>query len=189
MKYTLIHLILCFSLFYTSCDTIAQKNAGIISYFKSGDTIYVLLADHTKEDRGWASFGGTHIAGESNEQTAIREFHEETKNLFQDQNISEKIKKSPRIEQKTFVSFVVEVDFVPVHKIMNTPIRGIHYNERGNYAWVPLSEIFRAINTAKNGEFYLKKIYLPKNAPNNKLYKPFVKVMQQAQTNKIFDIL
>ena len=47
----------------------AERPAGIVLYFKSGDDIFLLLADHRESDRGHE--------GESAAETAARETEEE----------------------------------------------------------------------------------------------------------------
>lgn len=159
--------------------TAAQKNAGIIPYFKSGGIIYVLLADHNVASRGWAGFGGTREKGENNKETAIREFHEETKDVFKKQNIDKKIKKHKPVKQENFVSFFVEVKYVSVFEITNKKINSKQYRERDLYAWVPLKEIIRAIKSSKN-KYQLNSLYLPHESKNNRLYKPFAKAIEKA---------
>lgn len=187
MKCRYIPLISYFIFFVNTSSILAQKNAGVIPYFKNGDQIFILIADHRESDRGWASFGGRRHNNETNEQTAAREFHEETKTIFKDQNILKRIKNSPKIEQENFVSFVVEVDFVSVYEIINMSIEDDEYNERGPYVWIPLPEILRAIKTEINGEFLLLKKYLPKDYQQNKLYKPFVQTMKNLEEDKVLE--
>lgn len=171
-----------FLIFVFAGNAFAQKNAGIIPYFKNGGKIYLLLADHKNNNRGWGSFGGKHEEKETQEQNAIREFHEETKNRFMDQGMEAKISSAPFIEQKKFVSYLVEVDFVPVNVFMNADTPGESYHERGPYAWVPLEEVLRAVNS----DHLLNKKYLPKNHDYNKVYKAFAKALRIAAENGIF---
>ena len=57
----------------------AQGPAGTILYFRSGQDVYLLLAEDSRKTRGWGSFGGGANEGESPAQTAARETEEETR--------------------------------------------------------------------------------------------------------------
>ena len=166
---------------------LAQKNAGIVPYFKSGGQTFILIADHQFKDRGWASFGGKHVPGETNEQTAVREFHEETKNIFLSQHIENRL--NGKVEQEKFVTFFVPVDFVSVFEIINTSLEGGIYNERGFYVWVPLSALFKAIEHQVDGEFLLDKKYLPPDYHCRKLYKPYIDALLEAKETGVLDNL
>ena len=61
-----------------------MNSAGIIPVIKENGKVYVLLGE---DDAGWSAFAGRQDLDETPQETAFREFHEETTNIFTDVNI------------------------------------------------------------------------------------------------------
>ena len=122
----------------------AERPAGMVLYFKSGDEVFLLLADHRKKDRGWAGYGGGPYDGESAAETAARETEEETRGYFLRDDLLAMIKdQEPVIDDGGFALFFAEVPFVPAPLVTNNPLPSDDesYVERGPYAWIPYSEV------------------------------------------------
>ena len=86
------HILLIPVLVFVICQhAIAQDPAGIVLYFKSGNEVYLLLAEDAREGRGWATFGGKAREGEHPAETAARETEEETRGYFVRGNLLKKI--------------------------------------------------------------------------------------------------
>lgn len=122
----------------------AERPAGIVLYCKSGDEIFLLLADHRESDRGWAAYGGGPHEGERVAETAARETEEETRGYFPRSTLLKEISgQDPVIDQDGFAMYFVEIPFVPAPLVTNHPLpsEDESYIERGPYAWVPYSEL------------------------------------------------
>ena len=121
----------------------AERPAGMVLYFTSGDEVFLLLADHREKDRGWGGYGGGPYDGESPAETAARETEEETRGYFLRDDLLAMIKgKEPAIDNG-FALFFAEVPFVPAQLVTNNPLPNDNesYVERGPYAWIPYSEL------------------------------------------------
>lgn len=57
------------------------ENAGVLPYAQHKGKIYFLLGKE-RSNRTWSDFGGAGNKGETPKQTAKREFHEETRNIY-----------------------------------------------------------------------------------------------------------
>ena len=55
----------------------------MVLYYQSGGEVYLLLADHAGNDRGWAGFGGGGREGETIDETAAHKAEEEFARIFQ----------------------------------------------------------------------------------------------------------
>lgn len=121
------------------CSNNEITAAGVIAYAQKGDSFYILLADHSGlwSHRGYGAFGGGLEEGETLEQGALREFHEETACHFlgQVQSISKEY-----VRNNHYASFVVRVPFVSAMTLnqtaTNTGCHGAVYSERENWLWV-----------------------------------------------------
>ncbi|RYD75036.1 MAG: NUDIX hydrolase [Verrucomicrobiaceae bacterium] len=124
--------------------------AGIVLYHRSGEEVFLLLADHQPPStRGWGAFGGSYEEGETPAQTAARETEEETRGYFKRVELLNKIKDQTPFEDGVFSLFFLEVDHVPAEQIAGgkIPEGDNSYRERGPWAWVPFSEILRHLKT------------------------------------------
>jgi 8-oxo-dGTP pyrophosphatase MutT (NUDIX family) len=131
--------------------------AGIVAYTKIQGRTYVLLADHLDSNRGWGSFGGNREAAEAIEETALREFREETRCTY-DSLLTIDLSGMPTIDYRIFVSYVVELPYVPAQVFANRPAaadcQGPGFDERGPWVWVPLEEIIRCLEAGEETASY-----------------------------------
>ena len=121
----------------------AERPAGMVLYFKSGDEVFLLLADHREKDRGWAGYGGGPYEGESAAETAARETEEETRGYFLRDDLLAMIKDQEPVIDNDFALYFAEIPFVPAPLVTNNPLPSDDesYVERGPYAWIPYSEL------------------------------------------------
>ena len=113
----------------------AERPAGMVLYFKSGDEVFLLLADHREKDRGWAGYGGGPDEGESQAETAAREAEEETRGYFLRDDLLDMIKGQESVIDNGFALYFAEVPFVPAQLVTNNPLPSDDesYVERGPY--------------------------------------------------------
>ena len=141
-----------------SCLGVRAERAaggGIVLYFKSGDQVYLLLADHPGSERGWAAFGGGSQEGESAEETAARETEQETRGYFLRADLLNAIsEQEPVMDHNGFALYFAEIQFVPAQVVTNNPLPkdDKSYTERGPYAWVPYSELEPYLKGPVNSE-------------------------------------
>ena len=148
-----------------ACGVQTHSAAGIIAFSRIHGETYVLLADHLDSDRGWGTFGGNRDHGESVALTASREFREETRCVYTVPSESD-LAGEPTVGNRRFLSYVIEVPFVPAEEFINRPVpedcRGPEYNERGPWVWILLEELIQVLeNPDSDGEFKLKESSLP----------------------------
>jgi 8-oxo-dGTP pyrophosphatase MutT (NUDIX family) len=178
--------LLCIWLFLLmSQKAIADCGAGTVLYFTSKGETYLLLADHNwprQRDRGWSGFGGL-CDGDPANVAAARETEEETKGFYSRGQILAMLGSSPKIRAGDFTTFFVEVDYVPaiVFNNQNPSNHGVGHYERGPYAWIPISEIFSAIEKRQSGRMHIPGKYLPPSAQTNWLFEPFVTSLMAAK--------
>ncbi len=143
----------------------AERPAGMVLYFKSGDEVFLLLADHREKDRGWAGYGGGPDEGESQAETAARETEEETRGYFLRDDLLDMIKGQESVIDNGFALYFAEVPFVPAQLVTNNPLPSDDesYVERGPYAWIPYSELQPYLNGPVNPEerFPIEERLLP----------------------------
>ncbi len=169
----------------------AQNPAGIILYFKSGNDIYLLLAEDTKKTRGWSAFGGGAHEGETPAETAARETSEETNGYFSRTDLLKKIEnQNPVTDGKGFVQYFVEIDFVPAPRVTNHPPNTTNrsYFERGLYAWIPYSEIEKYVQTDIDRErkYPIDKKFLPLGSQTSWLWPTGLRNIRKAvETNTL----
>jgi 8-oxo-dGTP pyrophosphatase MutT (NUDIX family) len=142
----------------------AQAPAGMVLYFQSGGEVYLLLAEHQGSQRGWAGFGGGAREGETTAQTAAHKAEEETRGAFSRASLLRRIESSP-VMDGDFACYFVEVDFVPVARVMNHPVPADNdaYLERGTFAWIPYSTIEPLVQEEIDRErkYLVDPAYLP----------------------------
>ena len=125
------------------CQTAAaEPPAGMVVY-QSGGEIYLLLAEHAGNDRGWAGFGGGGREGETTAETAAHKAEEESRGYFQRADLLNRIKGQTPVMDGPFAAYFAEVPFVPAPRVMNhtPPEASDTYLERGAFAWIPYSTI------------------------------------------------
>lgn len=190
MKKFILCILCIIALILQSQWTFAGCNAGTLLYFKFQDDIYLLLADHNSNmqgQRGWSGFGGR-CGGDDPDKAAARETEEETGGFYEQAKILDKLRKSSSIKVNDFTTFFVEVEPVPA-VLLNShkkTTQEADYTERGPYAWIPLSEIWRAIENRKSGKANIDKKYLPTNAHTDWLFEYFVNGLDQAKSAGVF---
>jgi 8-oxo-dGTP pyrophosphatase MutT (NUDIX family) len=130
--------------------------AGIIPYTIFNKKHYFLLGLE-KSNRKWSGFVGKSEPGETPKQTALREFHEETKCLFhwvKDLNTPPIIDKTRtgKIVYIWFVKFPVETFFMDLSKFYSISLPK-QFEEKSELWWFNTNEI-------QNGNvlYQLKKI-------------------------------
>lgn len=160
------------------------NGAGVIAYTTIQGETYVLLADHLDNDRGWGAFGGR-LDGQSAREAALREFHEETRCVYQDTTILLDDEKS--LKDARYVAYVVEVKFVPAYLFASIEDRqgctGRQYQERGPWAWVPASSLRESLaRGTRNAE--IERQYLP-SGHQGKIWDRAAENLQMAFDKKL----
>jgi 8-oxo-dGTP pyrophosphatase MutT (NUDIX family) len=139
------------------------RSAGVLAYSRVQGRVFVLLADHRSNNRGWGLFGGERAAGEAVGQAALREFREETRCAYDGVELPRFVA-GRRIDHGSSAVFVIEVPFLPVRVFGSAErskrCRGSAYRERGPWAWVPVGPLLEAAATKKRK---LPKAYLPRD--------------------------
>jgi ADP-ribose pyrophosphatase YjhB (NUDIX family) len=159
MKYLIACLVLTGLM---ACSNNKITAAGVIAYTEQDGQPYILLADHTGLGayRGYAAFGGGLEEGETLEQGALREFHEETACHFlgQIQSVSKEY-----VRNHNYVSFVVRVPFISSEQLNQgsqaDECAGSVYSERANWIWVEQGALLEQLQTGdgfKNDQVDLK---------------------------------
>jgi 8-oxo-dGTP pyrophosphatase MutT (NUDIX family) len=144
--------------------------AGVLAFTRIQGVTYVLLADHRSSDRGWGTFGGHREEGESPEEAAWREFIEETRCIYR--NLPQMdLTEAPRVTLGPYVSYVVEVPYVPAQVFSSLPAppecRAGEFNERGPWAWFPLGVLERVLEEGgSESRFRLPPSHVPKGSPD-----------------------
>jgi len=163
----------------------AQNPAGIVLYFKSGNDVYLLLAEDARKTRGWAAFGGGAHKGESLAETAARETEEETRGYFIQADLLKVIEKQiPVIDDNTFALFFAEIDFVPAQRVTNhqPATEDRSYFEGGPYAWIPFSEIedYVQAKVDRDQKYLIDKRFLPLGSETDWLWPVWLGNMRKA---------
>lgn len=140
--------------------------AGIVAYTRIQGKVYVLLADHPGTGRGWGTFGGHREPGESAEDTAWREFTEETRCLYRDLVQAPGL---PSVTRGTYRSYVLEVPYLPAQVFSSAPAPdgcdAPEYRERGPWIWLPLDVLTRVLTDGEaDGAYEIPRAYLPEGA-------------------------
>lgn len=154
--------------------------AGILLYHRDGDQVFLLLADHSNGQRGWGGFGGTAIPGETEAETAARETEEETRGYFEEDWLLERIQNQEPLRVNGFSTFFLEVRFVPAQRVANNPIpanRSLAMSERAHYAWIPLSDVERALN---RDELQVDPLYLPPSTQSTSYWEVWIRNVEAA---------
>jgi len=169
-------------------------NAGILPYAKIKGRFHFLLGKEASgRSKGtWADFGGGGKNSETTEQTAIREFTEETKAAFSqfknggrvypqnrfteaqaksDEYIRERIKPRGGITnpgpKKFYTLYLAQVDYLSPEEIMNGPYR---HNEKDTFEWVDAQQF---LNTLVLKNKFLKDYYNSLIEKKNSEFNPY----------------
>ena len=160
IKNSCVTAVLIFLALAVPCVALAG-GAGVIAYTKIQGKTYVLLADHTDSNRGWAAFGGR-LDRQTSREAALREFHEETRCVYRETTII--LEEDRSVKTVGFVAYVAEVKFVPAYLFAGIEDRqgctGRQYQERGPWAWVPASSLRESLARG-NLNADIEKQYLP----------------------------
>ncbi len=141
MKYFLF----VFSLLFAT--GVWSSPAGVIPYACLSGDPYVLLAfDPVASRLGYAAFGGGREGDESIAETAAREFHEETRCVFDTPTAAELEKMNPSFSHG-YYTYVARVPFIGTSLITEHPCEA--RIERYDYQWVRLSDLNIAL---ENGQ-------------------------------------
>ncbi|MGB5708365.1 MAG: NUDIX hydrolase [Arenicellales bacterium] len=121
--------------------------AGVIPYACVSGEPYVLLAFDPVSDRvGYSAFGGGRRGNETIAETAAREFHEETRCVFDKPTASELEVMTPS-EVDGFYSYVVQVPFIPHLEIPEHPCEA--RIERLDWQWIRLRDLIEGLNSGE----------------------------------------
>lgn len=166
----------------------AGPPAGITLYAVTPQGVKLLLADHTVSARiparGWSSFGGSHEAGETPIQTAARETEEETHGYFKRQDLEKALAGQEPAVDGVYHQFFLEVPFVEITELLKVEIPETHsFQERGPFAWIPLSEILPYL---EGREFpkeaaKIQPRYLPAGGQTDWLWSTWLRNLRQAR--------
>lgn len=164
--------------------------AGIVAFTRIQGQTYVLLADHIDSDRGWGSFGGRREEGETVEKTALREFREETRCVFDSLLIID-LSDRPTVDYRIFVSYVVEVPYIPAQVFESQPAtadcQGPGYEERGPWAWIPIEAIVRCLEIGEQtGSYELDRSVVPAGSKTT-LWLNSAVILQEAVTQGLLE--
>ncbi len=165
--FLVIHLLVS-----SGCDA-GEKGGGVLLYFKDGETVWLLLG--YERSGYWCDFGGGCWQEETTQEAALRELKEETRNVFGDADTLVKLELGEAKNQSRSLNrfqvevqydqYLVKTKYVPTTLILNNPVPDIDaYKEVQNYAWIPLSEIQRALSVRKSEAdplMILNRGYLP----------------------------
>ena len=134
-----------YTIFFALSGVALANPAGVIPYACVSGDPYVLLAFDPISDRvGYGAFGGGRKGQETTAETAVREFHEETRCIF-DTPKADELSDSETSVVNGFYSYVVEVPFVSHLKIPEHPCAA--RIERYDWQWVRLVDLTQALKT------------------------------------------
>jgi 8-oxo-dGTP pyrophosphatase MutT (NUDIX family) len=166
--------------------------AGSVLYHRDGETgeVWVLLADHTKSERGWSAFGGGAEAGETAKETAARETEEETRGYIKRDWLLGEIADQEPVHSGRYRMFFVEVaDKVDAAALGVYPLGEKEgeavMSERGPYAWIPFSVVERALGDSKDevgkDDLKIERRWLPEGAKTDWFWDVWVGNMRNAR--------
>jgi 8-oxo-dGTP pyrophosphatase MutT (NUDIX family) len=167
----------------------AACGAGTVLFAQKDGQTWLLLADHLhwfQRDRGWAAFGGL-CDGEAPEVAAARETEEETRGFYPRERILEGIGEAEHLRTGDYYTWFVEVPYVPAARITAhvPPDQSGNYFERGPFAWVPLAEIWSAIDELYPGRVWLPSDELPPRRNTSWLFRAFVENLLTARNKDL----
>jgi 8-oxo-dGTP pyrophosphatase MutT (NUDIX family) len=120
-----------------------KGNAGVIPYSCQGGQALVLLAyDPYYKRRGWGAFGGSNKLGETIDETASREFYEETNCAFDKLKLRDK----PYSQSKNYYTFFAQVDYQAAFTI-SARQSSCNNVERHSWLWVQHRDLLIALDS------------------------------------------
>lgn len=130
----------------SACSSSNAPPAGLIAYScVAGEALHLLAFDPHPARRSWATLGGSAQEGETPEQTAVREFTEESNCAYNADEIEISNLKGPSISRGTpFHLYATEVPFKSVQQIQEA--RQCVDIERSQWVWVRHLDLLRAVN-------------------------------------------
>ncbi len=162
-----------------------KLNAGIVFYTRGSGGVQYLLADHTQSNRGWAAFSGRQDGAETPAETAARETEEETHGYFSRATLLKRIQNQRPFTIGRYHVYFLQIDRVPAERIMGHRVPGWveSYTERGPYAWIPASEVIRALATGskKTKDLLINPKYLPTGTKNPHFWDEWIENLRAAQ--------
>lgn len=163
---------------------VAEPPAGMVIYMQSGGEVYLLLAEHAGNERGWAGFGGGGREGETIAQTAAHKGEEESRGYFKMADLLERIKDQDPVMDGDFASYFAAVDFVPAQRVMNHPVPEANdaYLERSTFAWIPYSAIegFLKEDIDRKKKYMIDPAFLPAGSKTGHFWPIWLGNMRKA---------
>lgn len=131
--------------------------AGILPYCKDTNTGEILiLIGYDKHRKGWTDFGGGRHNGETNEQTAAREGHEESLGeLGSETDILNKVNNTKHVIQTgAYSCYLIPVNYVPAWSLRKAlkkqQFQAPRFQEKSDFTWINLNDLCNAIQSAQN---------------------------------------
>lgn len=122
--------------------------AGVIPYACIDNDPYILMAfDPVTTRLGYATFGGAREGDETIAGTAAREFHEETRCVF-DTPTAEELAAMKPSKSHGFYSYVAEIPFISQLAIPEHPCAA--RIERTDWLWVRLSDLEQGLESGES---------------------------------------
>jgi 8-oxo-dGTP pyrophosphatase MutT (NUDIX family) len=186
----MVILLLLFGLGCSADGAVDYEAAGIVAYTRIQGQAYVLLAEHIDSDRGWGSFGGSREGTEPIETTALREFREETRCVY-DSLLVVDLAGQPTVSDGIFLSFVIEVPYVPAQVFESRPAlpgcQGPAFEERGPWIWVPLEAVVHCLEEGASTSVYELPAHLVPNEASNALWSSSAVILKKAVSEGLLD--
>ncbi|CAH0991029.1 hypothetical protein SIN8267_01130 [Sinobacterium norvegicum] len=125
-----------------SAGNMPKGNAGVIPYAcQNGQALVLLAYDPYYKRKGWGAFGGGNKFGETIDETASREFNEETNCAFEKLHLSSQ----PYSVSANYYTFLAPVSYQPVFAISAN--QGDCSNvERHSWLWLQHSDLVHALD-------------------------------------------
>ena len=168
--------------------TEAQPPAGMVLYLQSNSEIYLLLAEHAANNRGWAGFGGGAREGEATEEPAAHTAAEESRGYFDRADLLRRIKGQPPVMAGSFATYFAEVPFVPAQRVINhaPPDSSDAYLERSTFAWIPYSAITKYVKKEidQSRKYPVDPSFLPAGSETNWFWPIWLGNMRKAHIAK-----
>ena len=131
----------------------SKHNAGVLPCTVINNTVYILIA---RESEGpamgmYADFSGESDPGETPQQTALRELHEETRLLFS--NVEIILSEVIRHPNKNYYLFLAWVPYIPGEEFLKILDGDL---EKDAFEWVPAHDFLNALlnNPHKSSSYY-----------------------------------
>lgn len=165
----------------------SQTAAGIVIYCEKEDGVWVLLADHAWNKRGFATFGGSHEKGETFQDTAVRETSEETRGYYKQEDLRKGIAGQEGVDFVIYRMFFMKVPYVDAAELEK--LKGIGAGaERRHYVWVPARELSKHFPNVADlrAPLQMDKAYLPAKAKHDYYWRLWLTQMAEAQRQGAF---